>query len=267
MNIWDTFWHRKLGRPYRLHVERYGRDKKTQKPIIIFVHGLAASGKDWEDFIPLLSPHFECITIDLLGFGQSPKPTWSTYDMNAHMSSLQHTLNKLRLGKDITLVGHSLGSLLVSRYASENSAHIQRVLLLSPPVYPNIEDISGRFAKRLTGVLLKTYKFLRSNPRITPESFAKISKIIPLPRGVILNPETWQPFMLTLQHCIEEQTILEDVMTLSMPIDVFYGSLDQVLVSANVELLGQNEHVTLHSYIGNHDLTKRYAKAVLKVLV
>lgn len=230
------------------------------------IHGLAASGKDWEDFIPLLAAEFECVTIDLLGFGASPKPDWSTYDMDTHMSSLKYTVDKLHLRSDFIMLGHSLGSLLSVRYAKENPKHITRLVLLSPPVYPELKDISGRFARRLTGILLKAYSFLRKNPRVTPENFAKIAKIIPLPRGIILDPETWQPFMRTLQNCIEQQTILNDAQELTMPIDVFYGSLDQVLVSSNVELLAQNKQVTLHQYVGNHDLTKRYARLVTKVL-
>lgn len=265
MLTWDIFWHKALRRPYRLHVVRHGVGKRS-KPVIVLLHGLAASGKDWEDFIPLLTPQYECITIDLLGFGDSPKPEWGAYDMDAHMASLRHTIDKLGLRKDFVLAGHSLGSLLASRYASQAPTHVSRLLLLSPPVYPPLGDITGKFAKRLTGVLLQTYKILRSNPRITPENFAKLAKVLPLPRGIILNPETWQPFMCTLQNCIEEQTILEDVAKLEIPVDVFYGSLDQLLVSSNVELLAQNKRVRLHQYIGSHDLTKRYAKLVVKQL-
>lgn len=72
--------------------------------------------------------------------------------------------------------------------------------------------------------------------------------------------------MRTLKECIEKQTVLDDVSKLRLPIDVCYGSLDQVVVSANVELLRQHPNVTLHSFLGSHDLTARYGKLVAKIL-
>ena len=88
----------------------------------------------------------------------------------------------------------------------------------------------------------------------------------PLPRGIIKQPSTWVPFMRTLKECIEKQTILRDIRGLSLPIDVCYGSLDQVVVGSNVELLARNKNVRIHTFLNTHDLTTRYGKLVSKVL-
>lgn len=118
----------------------------------------------------------------------------------------------------------------------------------------------------MTGILLKMYKTLRDDPRITPESFQRLSYIAPLPRSVIRQPDTWVPFMRSLKECIEEQTILDDVAKLNLPIDVCYGSLDQVVIDTNVEMLAANKCVTLHKFLNNHNLSKRYGKLVADIL-
>lgn len=64
----------------------------------------------------------------------------------------------------------------------------------------------------------------------------------------------------------KNKLILGDVKQLSLPIDVCYGSLDQVVVSSNVELLARNKNVRLHTFLNTHDLTTRYGKLVAKIL-
>ncbi|MCA9327121.1 alpha/beta fold hydrolase [Candidatus Saccharibacteria bacterium] len=259
----EYLWHGILGRPYRLHVEHHG---DRSKPAVVLLHGIAASGDDWQKVIRKLEPEYHCITIDLLGFGQSPKPIWADYTMQDHMRSLFHTMNKLRLHRKFILIGHSLGSFLAARYATEHEANLDRLLLLSPPVYPPLGSIPTRLAKHQTDLLLKLYRFIRKDPRMTPETFRKIMYLTPLPRTIVTNPDTWTPFMRTLKQCIEKQTVLSDVAQLRLPVDVCYGTLDQVVVNANVELLGKYQTVRLHQFLNDHDLTTRYGKLVSDIL-
>ena len=261
--MFDYLWHGILGRPYRLYSAHSG---DRSKPVVVLLHGIAASGDDWSKVLPHLEQQYHCITIDLLGFGQSPKPQWLSYTMEDHMHALQHTMRKFHLRSPFILIGHSLGSLLATRYATQHEANLSRLLLLSPPVYPPLSHIKSRTARKLTGLLLNIYKFLRDDPRITPDTFGRLMYFAPLPRGIIKQPSTWVPFMRTLKECIEKQTVLQDIRVLSLPIDVCYGSLDQVVVGSNVELLARNKNVRIHTFLNTHDLTTRYGKLVSKVL-
>jgi len=228
------------------------------------IHGIAASGEDWSKFFPVLEKNYRCITVDLLGFGDSPKPQWCDYTMLDHTRSLYHTINKLNIHGQFVLMGHSLGSFLAARYALEHEGNVSRLFLLSPPVYPALDTIDKKSARRLTGLLLRLYRYLR-NEKMTPETFRRLSYLAPLPRSIIKQPDTWVPFMRTLKECIENQTIIDDVRQLKTPTDVFYGSLDQVVVSANIERLAENTNVTLHPILATHDLSSRYAKNVASV--
>jgi len=257
----DTFWHKTLRRPYRLHVVDHGGG-----PVIIMLHGLAASSEDWNLLVPLLAPRYRCITIDLIGFGKSPKPQWYGYTMSDHVSAIHHTIRRLGLREPFILAGHSLGSLLATHYTRRYPGEIERLLLLSPPIYAPLDVITNKAARLRNRLLLRLYRLLRTHPRATPENFARLSRLLPLPKSISAHPETWIPFTRTLEHCIEQQTMLDDIVQLRLPIDIFYGSRDQVIIAPTIEALAAQPGVTIHKLNAPHDLTPRYAQTVLDVL-
>lgn len=260
--FFDVLWHKYVRLPYVLHTYDHG----GQGPVIIFLHGLASSSANWDPLIPLLKNHYRCITIDLVGFGDSPKPQWYQYTMEDHIRSIHRTIANLRLGGDFTLIGHSLGSLLATRYARKYPRHINRLVLLSPPVYAPLGTIASRSARQRTSMYLKAYQYIRTNKRVTVDNFIRLSRIIPAMKFLVLNRATWLPMLRSLEHCIEQQTIIDDIVTVRAPIDIFYGIFDEVVVPYNVQGLAKIRDVTLHPLKVQHAVGKRYAEAVAKVL-
>jgi pimeloyl-ACP methyl ester carboxylesterase len=260
----DNLWHKYLRQPYRLHVVDHGGDG----PVIILLHGIAASSDKWSNLVPLLAESFHCITIDLVGFGKSPKPQWYGYTMDDHVRCIHHTISKLRLKGPYILAGHSLGSLLASRYARLSPKTVSHLVLLSPPVYAPLDTITSKAARARNQLLLKIYAFLRTNPRMTLTNFKRLSYILPLPKSVWQYPDTRIPFIRSLERCIETQTISEDLVQCKMPIDLFYGSLDQVVVAYNIRQLKNVKGLSIHGIRGaNHEIGKRYARLVAGFLI
>ena len=262
MASFDRFWHKTLRQPYKLHASFHG---DPSKPTIVLLHGIGASGDDWGPFVQNLTLDYYCVTIDLLGFGKSPKPTWCEYDIDDQVQSLHNTLQKLSLGGNYILMGHSLGSLISVRYVRLYARDVSRLIMLNPPVYPALGSIKNGGAKALTGLLLKLYQFIRSE-KMTPALFDKISRVLPIPRDIIEDHAIWLPFMKTLEHCIEQQDVLGDVAAIHTKTDVWYGSFDEFVIGSNVELLAANPSVSLHKFLGDHQLTNSYAKLVCKSL-
>jgi pimeloyl-ACP methyl ester carboxylesterase len=86
-----------------LHYETHG----TGAPIL-FLHGFGASTYSWRYLIDPLSKKYRLISIDLKGFGKSPKPRDGRYSIQdqaelIYQFILQHDL------RNLTLVGHSMG--------------------------------------------------------------------------------------------------------------------------------------------------------------
>lgn len=259
----DTIIHKLLRRPYKLHVYDHGGNG----PAIILLHGLASSSSNWDPLIPLLQDSFRCISIDLVGFGDSPKPQWYGYTIEEHIRDIHHTIRSLRLNQPFILVGHSLGSLLATRYAHDHPGKISHLVLLSPPVYAPVGSIESRAARQRTSMYLKAYRFIRSNKRVTPANIIRLTKIIPYFKFLVLDKYTWIPFVRSLEQCIENQTILRDIVEVTAPIDIFYGAFDEVVIPYNVKQLAKLRDVTLHPLRVNHVVSTRYAKSVAKVLI
>ncbi|HEX8182405.1 MAG TPA: alpha/beta fold hydrolase [Candidatus Saccharimonadales bacterium] len=259
----DRFWHKLLGRPYRLHVIDHGGDK----PVIVLLHGLGSSSANWHELTPLLKASYRCITIDLLGFGSSPKPQWVSYSMEDHIRSIQATLNALHLHQPYILLGHSLGSLLATRYARHHANYIRRLILLSPPVYAPIDTIKNRSARQRTSIYLRAYRFLRTHHRATPENMARLGNLLPHVNPFAITRDTWTPFVRSLEQCIENQTLIADIKDVSVPIDIYYGIFDEVVVPYNVKQLAKIRDVELHPLRVNHVVGKRYAKSVATALL
>lgn len=260
----DSFWHGTLRRPYRLHMRDHGGDG----PVLVLLHGIAANSDKWSPLVPLVHDHYRVITIDLLGFGRSPKPQWDAYHMEDHLRHVHAAIRRLHLREPFTLAGFSLGSLLAARYAREHPRRLRRLLLLSPPVYAPLRTITSRAARQRTALYFRLYRFFRVHPRITSRNFDRLKHILPLPRSVVRNPVMWMPFERTLEHCIEQQTILADITQTAVPIDIMYGTLDSVIVPYNIEHLSGLANVRIHKLVGvNHAISKRYASAVAKLLL
>jgi pimeloyl-ACP methyl ester carboxylesterase len=264
--LFDIFWHKYVRRPYKLTTHDHG-DAKSDLPVIILLHGLASSSANWKPLIPLLKDRYRCITIDLVGFGDSPKPQWYEYSMDEHIRDIRRTIWALRLKKPFTLAGHSLGSLIATRYARELPKHVNRLVLLSPPVYAPLNTIESRSARQRTALYLRAYRFIRTNKKITPENVLRLTRILPFMKFVVLNEASWLPFVRSLEQCIENQTIIDDIVAVQAPVDVFFGVFDEVVVPYNVRSLADLRDVQLHPLKVNHIVTRRYAEQVAKILL
>src|SRR4029077_18468251 len=98
--------------PIEIHYEDHG----AGQPVVL-IHGYPLSGRAWDKQVPvLLEAGHRVITYDRRGFGQSSQPVVG-YDYDTFAGDLHTLLETLDL-RDVTLVGHSMGTGEVTRYVS-----------------------------------------------------------------------------------------------------------------------------------------------------
>jgi pimeloyl-ACP methyl ester carboxylesterase len=88
-------------------------------PAIVMVHGFGASWGHWRKNITELGKSFRCYAIDLLGFGDSAKPTPSTeinYTFETWGQQLADFCREI-VGSPAFLVGNSIGCIVVMQAA------------------------------------------------------------------------------------------------------------------------------------------------------
>ena len=106
----DKIIHRWLRIPYALNVHYFSRPEKP-KATILLIHGLGTSWRTWMPLEPYLPKDTRVIAIDMLGFGNSPKPDWKTYNVHDQAASIVATLRREFINSVDIIIGHSMGSL------------------------------------------------------------------------------------------------------------------------------------------------------------
>lgn len=236
-------------------------------PVIILLHGIASSAATFKNLVPLLSERYRCISIDLLGFGESPAPADAQFTVEEHVAAIDATIRSLRLRAPFILVGHSLGALLASRYAARHPAQVSRLVLVSPPIYVAPSELSSPRLRAQVGAYLKAYEFLRENKDFTITNAARIGRLLQISAVFEITERNWNAFILSLKNCIESQTTVSDIADVRVPIDVIYGSLDQFIAPGTMRIIEQLRHVTMHRVeVNDHLVRPRLARAVAEAI-
>jgi len=229
---------------------------------VVMIHGIASSSVTFERLIPLVTPYHRVVTIDLLGFGESPAPADAEYTIREHTAALARTIASLRLGHFV-LVGHSMGSLIAARYAALHPRRVAKLVLVSPPVYLPTETIGGDVDRAAQGLYFRAYEFLRQNKEFTIRAAGRLARLSPIKNLLDVSERNWRAFVLSLQNSIETQTTITDLATVKAPIEVVYGSLDPFLAPAGLRVIEQLRGVTTHRVEGgDHVIRPRMARVV-----
>lgn len=260
----DTFIHRWLHMPYTLHV-RQNQQPKKPRATVLFIHGIGNSGDAWSQVISRLPDNVRIITIDLLGFGESPRPPWAVYNAKTQARSVLATFFKLRITSPVIVVGHSLGALVAVEIAKRYPLLIRSLILCSPPFY-NIDD-TRTLLPRSDKMLRRLYGSVREYP----EQFVKLStfamKYKLINNSFNVTEENVDSYMATLSAMIINQTSLDDVQTLRMPIKILKGTLDPFVIGKNLRKVAKNNpNVQLKTIVAGHEVRGLFVPAIVKAI-
>jgi 3-oxoadipate enol-lactonase len=95
----------------KLYYEMFGRGEP-----VIFIHGLGSSGRDWHNQVEFFSKHYQVITVDLRGHGQSSKRA-GPYSMLLFAADMVDLITSLGI-KPCHVVGISLGGMIAFQLAA-----------------------------------------------------------------------------------------------------------------------------------------------------
>ncbi|MDN5779712.1 MAG: alpha/beta fold hydrolase [Humibacillus sp.] len=96
--------------------------------VVLFVHGLLGSHRNWRYLIDRIDDTHRVIVPDLFGHGSSAKPQ-GDYSLGAHAGMLRDLLDGLGIDK-VTLVGHSLGGGISLQFCYLFPERVERLVLV-----------------------------------------------------------------------------------------------------------------------------------------
>lgn len=101
-------------------------------PVMLLVHGAAASGLEWMAVLPALAEHFT--TCVMQRRGRPPSGDHSSYCIEREVEDIGAVI--AAIGEPVVLVAHSYGALVAVQGMAANALkNISRAILYEPPVF------------------------------------------------------------------------------------------------------------------------------------
>jgi pimeloyl-ACP methyl ester carboxylesterase len=262
--MFDTLVHRYLRIPYRLHIHT---DQKVKRPraTVLLLHGIGNSGAAWSAVAAKMPNDVRVISVDLLGFGQSPSPRWMKYDIAVQAQSVVTTLLGLGIRQSLIIVGHSMGSLTAIEIAKRYPYLVKSLILCSPPLYDNIE--TRTLLPRPDKVLRDFYQLVLKNPSAVVNAAPLATKLRVVGEAFDVTTENVDIYLAALESSVIHQTSLDDVIKIKKPVHIIHGALDPVVVKKNLDrVVKMNKNAKLTVIAAGHELLGLYILAVARII-
>lgn len=112
---------------------RWRQASGAPERVFVLESGAMAAPESWDWVAECLSAHGSVITYHRAGYGRSePSPDRGPYRLSTAIDDLVDLCEWVGAGREVILVGHSLGGYLVLKAASQTNANIGGVALIDP---------------------------------------------------------------------------------------------------------------------------------------
>ena len=217
------------------------------KLCVVMIHGIASDSTTYN----AAHEYFEAeeqlkdirfVKMDLLGAGLSIKDDSLNYDYDEQITALHNAIIELKSDVPLVLIGHSLGTFIVTRYASIYKNEVSRLILISPPVYTE-ED----YKNPLFVLGLEAFK-----------------KTIAARSADILKEKA---FINSMDNIVMDHNNYNVLKNIKVPTVIIYGKEDKLIAPHNIPaLLKENPNITAIKTAGRHGVSRDKYKKIPALL-
>lgn len=111
----------------QIHAVQQGQPNRQ---VALLIHGWSSSWYAMSPLLPMLSKRFNCIAVDLPGYGESPRLPQST-TINDYADALAKLIEQVSSGP-VVLIGHSMGGMTSVTLALRHPVLVERMVLICP---------------------------------------------------------------------------------------------------------------------------------------
>ena len=228
----------------RLILEKTYDKSRSRAPklTVVLIHGIASDSGTYKGLLRYLEKDARFkkarfVTFDLLGSGKSLKDDNLNYDYNDQIEALHNSIIDLEMTTPLVLVGHSLGTFIVTKYAAIYKNAVSHLILVSPPIYTLTDMENPAFALGIKA--FENAVSVKSRDILKEKSFRNSME------KIVLNKKNYQTLVDT-----------------KTPTTLIYGDADQLIASYNVpKLLKENSNISAIKTIGRHGVSRdKYSK-------
>lgn len=214
----------------------------------VMIHGIASDSTTYNSALEYLEKEEKLkdvrfVTFDLLGSGKSLKDDKLEYNYAEQIEALHNAILDLKLGDtSLVLVGHSLGTFIVTRYTSKYPKEVSRLVLISPPIYTERDFENPAFA-----VGIETFK-----------------KAVSVKKPEILQEKS---FINSMEKIVLDKRNYEVLAGLTTPTTLIFGNEDQLIASYNIPgLCRKNHNIKAMLTLGRHGVSRDKYTRLPKIL-
>lgn len=102
----------------------------SDQPTVVLVHSHFMDMQLWDQWLPLLTPHYSVLRYDLSGHGLTGPDESGIYTVERDVALLEGLLNELNIQKTL-LVGSSLGGNIAFTFTAKNPTQVSALTLIN----------------------------------------------------------------------------------------------------------------------------------------
>ena len=171
---------------------------------LVLLHGLTGSLNYWKRNLESISNTHTLLLIDLLGFGDSPKPQ-NDYSLSIQLQALELVLNKEGFNDGKTIVaGHSMGAIISMVLLQKHPHWFKAGVFIGIPVYKDADEFKKVMSSHSFVDRISTSKFSKYICMIHPIFMSRAFKPDNLTDDVYEDAKKhhWQSYYYSLTEVI-----------------------------------------------------------------
>jgi pimeloyl-ACP methyl ester carboxylesterase len=149
---------------------------------MVLLHGFGNEAHIWDDFAPVVAPHYRTLALDHRGHGQSDWDPQGRYEIDALVDDVEAVTAALGIER-MVLVGHSLGGRVSTIFAGRHPARIAGLVIVD--IGPEVDargslrirqDIESNLQPAFDGVEEYARTLSLAYPAATPEALRRMAQ-------------------------------------------------------------------------------------------
>ncbi len=225
-------------------IEIYYETHGQGQPLVL-ISGIGYTSWQWHQMIPLLAGHFQVITFDNRGVGQTDKPE-GPYTAHMLAADTVGLLDALGIDKAI-IMGHSMGGFIAQAMALEFPHKVEKLILCSTnfggphhvPVTPEaikvLTDVSSDPVIRFRNGL-----YISTAPGWAEKNPQMIREWVDWRAANPIEPAPYQAQLAIGLGLLQEETAFENqLQRIKVPTLILFGRYDMVVPPENASLLAE----------------------------
>jgi pimeloyl-ACP methyl ester carboxylesterase len=226
------------------NIELYYESHGEGQPLML-ISGIGYTLWQWHKMVPILADHFQVITFDNRGVGQSDKPA-GPYSAQMLAADTAGLLDVLGIEKAI-IAGHSMGGFVAQAMALDFPHKIERLILCSTNFGgPHHVPVTSEAMKVLTDVISDPLTRFRNGLVVsTAPGWAErhpelLQEWMEWRVKNPIEPASYQAQLAVGLSLLPEAAAFENKLSdIRIPTLILFGEHDKVVPPANADLLAQ----------------------------